>query len=395
MLTFFFPCPRRRPHAALLFILLYLSANGRTQDGNLFADLQKGGSTQSQAERAGADFSRAAEDTSQFLSAKEMEEQYALARSALKSRDWVQALVALEMVLAADANYRDANDLLLAARRGLEQDSTEARLARLYVQGMRAKREGDLNQARQALRTLAQTQGDFRDVAAQLAEVEREAEAALRTEVQSAVLEVPADSLHTMARIAVARQDWRKATALYSELEALEPENLALRKEAEKARVNLLIAQTGLARVEARSGERLRLQMALFIGCIFLLLVLLALAFSFQLRVRYFLLRGRLRRAAQLYESALLRAPQNFKLYPPLADLYLRTQRTDPAALKVLKTIQHLNLPTPHRAAIDAFVAQTSPNASLASAKNLQTPEAIARAERENNEAPQNKAQAQ
>ncbi len=376
----FYPC--RRLRAGLLFVLLFLSANGRAQNENFSANLQN--STSAKAPRAGTPSTRAAvEDTSQFLSAKEIEEEYAFARSALDSRDWVRALVALEMVLASNPSYREANELLIAARRGLEQDSTEARLARFYVKGMQAKRAGDYNQARQTLRAINQAQSNFRDVAAQLEELERELQTPLRARDDSFVLEVPADSLQATARVAVAQQEWKKAAAIYSQLEAWDPENLTLRKEAEKARVNLLIAQTGLARVEAQSRGRHWRQMALLMSCILVLLLLLALAFSFQLRVRYFLLRGRLRRAAQLYESALLRAPQRFKLYPPLADLYVRTHRTDAAAMKVFKTIQQLNLPTPHRAAIDALVAQPSPTPSIASVEDLQ---ALVAAVRERNE---------
>lgn len=301
----------------------------------------------------------AAEDSSQFLSANELEEQYAVAHSALQSHDWVQALVALEMVLASNPNYRDTNSMLVRARRGVEQDSTEARVARNYVAGMKAKRQGDYAAARRALRAVQQEQKNFRDAAAQLAEIERELQAQLLPQ-NDFVLEVSADSLREAARTAAAQEDWKKAAQLYSQLEALEPENLALRKQAEQARVNLLIAQTGLARVEAGGRERDKLQIALFIGVILTLVPVLLLAFSFQLRLRYFLKRGELRRAAQLYESVLQRAPQRFKLYPPLADLYLRLQRTDPTAIKVFKAIQQLNLPTPHRAAIDAILAENS-----------------------------------
>lgn len=354
-------CPFAGRHArfGLALLLFLFSANPKLLSEGFMA--QSRAQSLANTPRMRADSGHVAvEDSSQFLSRAELEEQYAVAKSALRSRDWVQALVALEMVLASNPDYRDANSMLAVARRGVEQDSAEARVARNYVAGMKAKREGDFARARQALRAVNQEQKNFRDAAAQLAELERELQTQPQRPQNDFVLEVSADSLHAAARAAAAQEDWRKAAELYSQLEALEPENLALRKQAEQARVNLLIAQTGLARVEAGGRERDELQIALFIGVIFTLVPVLLLAFSFQLRLRYFLKRGELRRAAQLYESVLQRAPQRLKLYPPLADLYLRLQRTDPAAIKVFKAVQQLNLPTPHRAAIDAILAENS-----------------------------------
>ncbi len=345
------------------------SAHGLAQNRNLVA----------QTQTRNRPLAAASADTSEFLSAAEIEEEYAIARSALNSRDWVRALVALEMVLASNPNYRDADKMLVTARRGLEQDSTEARLARSYVEGMKAKRAGDYQRARQELRAVNQEQQNYRDVAAQLAEIERELPPP-QTVSNDNVLEVPADSLYALARAAAAQQDWKKAAALYSKLEAADPENLKLRKQAERARVNLLIAQTGLARVEAKGRGWGWLQMAFFIGVILLLALVLLLAFSLQLRVGYFLKHGELRRATQLYESALQRDPKRLKLYPPLADLYVRTQRTDAAAMKIFKALLQSNLFTPHRKAIAAIVAQ---NANTTSAQDVEALETALRNARE------------
>lgn len=330
----------------------------------------------------------ASEDTSQFLSATELEEEYALARRALQSQDWVRALVALEMVLATNPNYREANEMLIAARRGLEKDSTEARHARTYVAGMKAKRAGDLNHARAELLALTREQNNYRDAAKQLAAIEHE----LQTQTPQAApenniaSEVSTDSLLIYARDAAARKDWKAAAALYAKLEALDPENLKLRREAERARVQLLIAQTGLARVEARGTKLPWLQFTIFICCLLLFVLLLYLAFSLRVRVRYYVKRNELRRAAQVYENALQRNPQRFNLYAPLAEIYVRANRTDAAAMKIFKTILDLNLPAKERQAIATLVSNQAKPGSANNTEVVQALAAVVRNAREQEE---------
>lgn len=300
----------------------------------------------------------ATEDTSLFLSTAQLEEEYAKARGAIQAQDWVQALVALEMVLAANPNYRDANALLVTARHSLERDSTEARRARMYVEGMKAKRAGEFERAREELRTLVREQKNYRDAAKQLAVLEQQLQTKPAPSASPAeiVVEVPVDSLLFRARQAVAQQDWNNAAAFYEKLETLDPANLKLRQEAEQARVQLLIAQTGLARVEAHGAALPWLELTILVCCLLLFVLLLFLAFSLRMRVRYYLRREEFRRAAQVYENALQRKPQHFKLYPPLAEIYLRDNRTDAAAMKIFKTILDLNLPTKEREAITTLV---------------------------------------
>lgn len=328
----------------------------------------------------------AAEDTSQFLSATELEEEYALARRALQAQDWVRALVALEMVVATNPNYREANEMLITARRGLEKDSTEARHARTYVAGMKAKRAGDLNHARAELLALTREQSNYRDAATQLAAIEHELQTRQAAPENQIAGEVSTDSLLLHARAAAKQEDWKAAAALYAQLEALDPENLKLRREAERARVHLLIAQTGLARVEARGTALPWLQLTIFVCCLLLFVLLLYLAFSLRVRVRYYIKRNELRRAAQVYENALQRKPQRFNLYAPLAEIYVRANRTDAAAMKVFKTILDLNLPTKERAAIAAMVSNQAKPGSANNTEVVHALEAVVRNAREQEE---------
>ncbi len=330
----------------------------------------------------------ATEDTSQFLSAAQLDEEYAKARRALHAQDWVHAMVALEMVLASNANYRDAQALLVAARHGLEQDSTAARRARIYVEGMKAKRAGDLERAREELRLLVREQKNYRDAARQLAALEQQVQT--RTSQPAApaeiVVEVPVDSLLFRARHATGQQDWNQAAALYDKLEALDPTNLQLRQEAEQVRVQLLIAQTGLARVEARGSAPPWWELAIFASCLLLFALLLFLAFSLHLRARYYMKRGALRRAAQVYENALQRKPQRFNLYPLLAEIYLRDNRTDASAMKIFKAVLDLNLPTPAREAITAVVSNQAKPGMSRNPETLHALEAAVRNARDQEE---------
>ncbi|NUO78519.1 hypothetical protein HUU05_00455 [candidate division KSB1 bacterium] len=293
------------------------------------------------------------------MNTAEIEKEYALAQFALKSHDWVQALVALEMIAAANPNYRDANEMLIAARQGMEQDSTEAKLARYYVQGLKAMRAEDWVLAWESFQDVKALHPGFRDTDTLLAKVERELQTLRNAMISDIVIEVPVDSLFPAATAALRREDWQTAVTLLAKLEALYPLDHELRKQAEQARANLLISQLGLSHVDAKDHNERIFEIVLFAGSALALPLLLGLALSSRLRARYYLLRGKPRRAAQIYESVLQRAPERIKLYPTLAHLYLRTGRTDAAAMKVFRTVLQYNLNTPHREQINALIAQT------------------------------------
>lgn len=351
----------RRPiiFSALLLVSVLSAHKQWAQTGSKLALLPV---TQTQnlrlEETRASDASLAAvNDTVQVLAPDEIEKEYAVARQAFRSRDWVKALVALEMIAVSRPDYRDVNEMVVAARRGLEQDSTEALVGRHYVEGLKAKRSGDFSRARQAFRAAIALQPDFRDVAAQLAEVE----AALRQPPKAEaapvkVIELPLDSLHEAARAASKRGAWQEAVALFSQLEELDPENQELRKQAERARISFMIAQTGLARVEAAGNKRRMLTLALAALGMLAALAIIGFAFSSRGRAEYFIRRRKYRRAEQVYESMLQRAPNRLKAYPLLAQLYLRSGRTDSAALKVFRLVLDLNLRTTERERLAAIV---------------------------------------
>lgn len=343
-----------------IFIFAFLFCEkSRGQIANEFTTAPSSGAERKQLSHDSDDFSTstAPQDNNRLLNPAEVEEEYAVARHAFKSRDWVKALVALEMIAASDSAYRDVNEMIFAARQGMEQDSVEALAAKHYVEGLQAKRAGNYVLALQAFRTAFELQSDFRDVPAQLAELESILTGRQKTEAAPvAVIEVRLDSLYEAARAASARGAWKEAMAVLSRLEELDPENQELRKQAEQARINFMIAQTGLARVEAAENKRRICQLALLLFGMLAVLALLGFAFSSRGRAQYFIMRGKSRRAEQVYESMLQRSPNRLRAYPLLAQLYLRSQRTDAAAMKVFRLVLDLNLPTSEREKIATVV---------------------------------------
>jgi tetratricopeptide (TPR) repeat protein len=104
-------------------------------------------------------------------------------------------------------------------------------------------------------------------------------------------------------------------------------------------------------------------RMIIFIGTAAAALLLLPFSGIFQysstVRAQAFLLMGNFQRAALVYEKQLRRDPQNVDLYPRLAEIYLRTDRTDAAALQVYENTLRLNLATANRDKLFALITQS------------------------------------
>lgn len=81
--------------------------------------------------------------------------------------------------------------------------------------------------------------------------------------------------------------------------------------------------------------------------------------FSSVVHARAFLLMGNLQRAALIYEKQLQRDPENMRVYPRLAGVYLRAGRTDEAALQIYERTLRLNLAKADREKIFSLVAQS------------------------------------
>lgn len=97
------------------------------------------------------------------------------------------------------------------------------------------------------------------------------------------------------------------------------------------------------------------------IGAVIAVILLPALGFLFfspEKRANYYLWRKNYPAAASIFEKMLERHPKKAGLYAPLAELYLLLGRNDERALKVYKTVLHLNLPTRRRDEINAALAQ-------------------------------------
>jgi len=80
---------------------------------------------------------------------------------------------------------------------------------------------------------------------------------------------------------------------------------------------------------------------------------------SDQVRAQVFLFLRDFNRAASIYEKLLQQNPQATGLYPRLAEIYLRTGRTDGNALKVYESILQMSLATPNWDRISSIVAQS------------------------------------
>ncbi len=314
---------------------------------------------------------------------EKLESEYATGLAALKGHDWTRAILAFEKVLAMDRNFREARKRLAEAQSGLDRESTEIIVARYYAEGVSALNRNDWGGALAALEKVRKINPNYRDVAKLLAEVEKAL--ALQSHALTTTLPAPAvpvnpDSLYRNALMALETKDWMQAIVTLEKLQLLQPHYRDVPDLLANARLNLTAKAERVVAPKAGSNK------ALYLGAAFVAIAILPLlgfiVFSPARRAKIHCWRGNYAAAALLYESVLARHPDKVKFYLALANLYLLLGRTDEKALKVFKTILHLNLATRNRDAISAAVAQSYLTEGRTDAEAIEVLESALQAER-------------
>ena len=315
----------------------------------------------------------------------ETEKTYAEGLLAIRKRDWPGAIAAFEQTLKLSPDNREAQQKLAAARLDLERDAIETIAARYYAEGVAAMNRNDLDSASVALEKVYKINRRYREVATLYAQVEsaRGGTPTVATTVPRVVLpqasisdtamvtlnqtadftpltvapaiETRLDSLYQLARGAMARNDWNGAVASLQKLRMLQSGYRDADQLFVEARTNLLeMAQMDNTVSLSRpplvwlGGLAVVLVAGLLLGFLF---------FSSVGRARMQRWRGNDNVAALIYESLLARRPSRQKLYSALAEIYLKMNRRDEAALQVYRRVLELNLPSPYRADLNAIVA--------------------------------------
>lgn len=159
----------------------------------------------------------------------------------------------------------------------------------------------------------------------------------------------PLDSLYRQAMAAVERQDWMRALIALERVQLVQPDYREAEKFVALSRANLLKQAKAADSGIAISGSHV---LVVVVG-----VSLLGFLFSLPTnRARLHRLFGNYAGAALIYERLVVHKPSRMKLYPPLAEAYLRLDRRDATAMRIYKRVLELNLPTPLRAELHNVV---------------------------------------
>lgn len=163
------------------------------------------------------------------------------------------------------------------------------------------------------------------------------------------------DSLYQLVRGAIARGDWSGALFDLHKIRMLQSRYRDVDQLFAEARAKLL------EKAEAHDTISLNRPTPLLIGG-FAVVVLAGLMLGFLFlspvgRARMQRWRGNDNVAALIYESLLARRPSRMKLYPAVAEIYLKMNRCDETALQIYRRVLELNLPSAYRADMNVIVA--------------------------------------
>ena len=289
-----------------------------------------------------------------------VEDDYARGRRALNRGDWSRALSALQRVQAQRPGYKDVERLIAEARRNQER---EQRVQTLYQQAQALTERGAWSRALEVLQELQSLQPGYRDVA-QLLQRTRQALASVEPE------EGQIDSLYQAGLRALQNGEWEQAVRAFEQVQVLDATYQDVANRLADARFHLAKQSNGVARKREASSEANGLLWLAVAGVGLVGGPVAFLLFSPALRARLFLLRGKYRQAAKLYEKLLAKNPGRVKYYPLLAEIYLLENRRDEQAIRVFEKVLRLDLYTRHKAEINSLMAnhyltqrRTDPNA--------------------------------
>ena len=269
----------------------------------------------------------------QSLVAEGYEKLYTNGVAAYNAKDWVKAIVAFEKVWEWNPNYQNIRRMYADAQTQLNQEEQSTIKLRYYDQGKTDLVGGDLEAAISSFEQLVRLDANFRDVQKLLNQAKNE----LQSETETNQL----DKLYAEGKNHFDNGDWLKAIIVLEKLQQLKP---GYRDVNEK----LLFAQSNSATQKETNvatdfspakAETQNSSGNFFSVGVIIFLVIIPLGIIFFIvpsgRVKLFLLQGKYQKAAQIYESLLLKNPHKVKLYPELAQIYLMQNRKDDTALKV------------------------------------------------------------
>jgi len=286
----------------------------------------------------------------------QLEEDYAAGMSARREQNWTAAILAFEKVLKVDEKFSEARQRLEEAERHLEEENTEAIVARYYADGVSALNRNDLSSALAALEKARRLNSRYRNVADLLKEIDQRLQQKSKPAALATVASEQIESLYQEAIAAAEQNDWMHAVIALEKVQLLQPNYRDAVTRLAEARTQLIIIGKNIAGESGSGSSLLAVGGAIAALVIFPLIGVAALAPA--TRARFYLLRGNLLAAAQLYEKILSRRPDRVKLYHLLANIYLLMRRHDEQAMKIYKTVLNLNLATQRRDEINAIVAQ-------------------------------------
>ena len=196
------------------------------------------------------------------------------------------------------------------------------------------------------------------------------------------------DSLYQSALAAMNKADWQQAAFNLEKIQLLQPNYREVVDLLAQTRVNLALAGKPEAAAESQQSGGASVFVGGAIAALGVFFALIVLPFigvvlvSPTVRVRYHIFRGQYAEAAQIYEKLLARRPNRKKLYPTLANLYLRLGRRDEAALKVYEMALQLDIAERKREEINSIVSNNYLTKGRTDARAIEVLEDALKAER-------------
>jgi len=387
--------------AAFLAVCLSVPANAR-----VVADGMENGISHQEPAPAGQDRQETAKPAiAPAENNAEAEKEYAAGRAAMRRRDWKGAIQAFKRTVELNPDYRDARQRLAEARTILNNEEIEAVAARYYDDGVAAMNRNDFDGALDAFEKVNRINRRYRDLEEIYARLEgklpksnapdstarpapvlvrnapptdtvktsviAKVDSAAATADSSTHLETAAvartqlDSLYQQALAAFERDDWKSAVIAFERIKFAQPNYRDLDDLAAVARVNLLRQTKGAQSPAGIDSRKILLPVIITVA----VAIMGGLGFGLFVvssagRARFYRWRGNDVAAALLYEKLIAQRPNRIKLYPALAEIYLRLKRQDATARRIFQRVLALNLPTPHRAELHAIIAQQEQQAS-------------------------------
>jgi tetratricopeptide (TPR) repeat protein len=159
----------------------------------------------------------------------------------------------------------------------------------------------------------------------------------------------PVDLLYRQGMAAFEQQDWMQALIKFERVQLAQPNYRDTGKLVALSRANLLQQAPGAGAGIAIGNSAVPI---VIVGVSLLGL----LSWLPANRAHFHRLFGNYAGAAMIYERLVVRKPSRMKLYPALAEAYLRLNRRDATAMRIYKRVLELNLPTALRAELHNLV---------------------------------------